>query len=267
VSTEDQPKTILTIGGSDSGGAAGIQADLKTFTMLGFHGMSVIAAVTAQNSVSVEGIYSLPPEFVEKQLDAVLSDYGAQGVKTGFIGRVEIIEIIASKIRQYDLDNVVVDPVLVNHRGEPMFSQDLGRAYLESLFPLCDIGTPNTPEAGLLTGKPVSTVREMGVAARQLCAMGLRRVVVTGGREGSETVDVSCEGAKVTEFRSPWIDSPNTHGSGDMFSAVLCARLCQGSDVRESIILASKKTSEAIRLAKDWRLGSGHGPVSWWANV
>src|SRR5690606_30770564 len=155
-----EPIKVLTIGGSDSGGAAGIQADLKTFTALHAYGMSVITAVTAQNSHEVRAVHPLPAAFVTQQLEAVLSDYGAAAVKTGFIGRVDLLEAIAAGLGAFPVPHVVVDPVLVNHRGQAMFASDVTAAYRKVLFPLATLMTPNRHEAALFSGRPVQTVAD-----------------------------------------------------------------------------------------------------------
>jgi hydroxymethylpyrimidine kinase/phosphomethylpyrimidine kinase len=254
----------LTIGGSDSGGAAGVQADLKTFTVLGAYGMSVIMAVTAQNSLVVDGVFQLPEDLIVDQLDAVLSDYGAQGVKTGFIGRSSVIKIIASKIVEYDISNVVIDPVLVDHTGLPMFSPRVSQAYVDHLFPIADLITPNVHEAGLLTGSQVSDTQSMVTAASDLYAMGARGVVVTGGRDGSDAIDVFYDGQATIEFRTPWIDTANVHGSGDTYSSALCTLMAKRYPVNEAIEKAQEFTFAAIQGGRKWTLGAGHGPVSCW---
>ncbi len=259
-----EPTRILTIGGSDSGGAAGIQADLKTFTVLGAYGMSVITAVTAQNSVDVIDVFPLPGGFIAEQLDAILSDYGAQSVKSGFLGRAGVIKVIASKIVEYDVPNVVIDPVLVNHAGQPMFSEEVSQAYVDNLFPIAGVITPNVHEAGILAGIQISNIPSMTSAAIDLFSMGARKVVVTGGRDGEEAVDVFYDGRTTTEFRTPWVDTANLHGSGDTFSAALCTMISRGIDLLDAIDSARRFTLEAIQGGKEWRLGAGHGPVSCW---
>jgi hydroxymethylpyrimidine kinase/phosphomethylpyrimidine kinase len=264
VNKKSEPTRILTVGGSDSGGAAGIQADLKTFTVLGTFGMSVITAVTAQNSVDVIEVFPLPSDFVADQLDAVLSDYGAQGVKSGFLGRTSVIKVVASKFVEYDVPNVVIDPVLVNHTGQPMFSEKVSQAYVDNLFPIAGVITPNVHEAGMLAGIQISNVPSMTSAAIDLFSLGARRVVVTGGRDGAEAVDVFYDGRTTTEFRTPWVETANLHGSGDTFSSALCTMISRGIDLPDAIDSARRFTLKAIQGGKEWRLGAGHGPVSCW---
>ncbi|MFZ0547336.1 MAG: bifunctional hydroxymethylpyrimidine kinase/phosphomethylpyrimidine kinase [Candidatus Promineifilaceae bacterium] len=256
-----EPAKVLTIAGSDSGGAAGLQADLKTFTTLHVYGMSVVTAVTAQNSVAVTAVHPMPPEMVAAQIDAVLSDYGAAAVKTAFIGRVDLVEVIAERLAQYRPDFVVVDPVLVNHRGEAMFSADVTQAYLDRLLPLATLVTPNKWEAALLTGKTITSREEMKTAARQLAAAGARWVLIKGWREGEQAVDLLYGVGMARWLTTPFVETENLHGSGDTLSAAVCAFLALGAGVETAVVKAHAFTAEAIRNAADWRLGAGHGPV------
>ena len=267
VSEHSQPAKVLTIGGSDSGGAAGIQADLKTLTMLGVYAMSAITVVTAQNSLTVAGVHKLPPEFLASQLDAVLSDYGAEGTKTGFIGDTALIEVISAKIETFQLENVVIDPVLVNHRGESMFPEVVTKATNDRLLPLARLITPNVREAELLSGLAIADAAGMRAAANRLFSRGCDAVLITGWREGADVVDLLFDGENMTLYRSPRIDSANRHGSGDTLSAAICAFLSLGVPLLEAVDQARAFTYEAVRKAKDWRLGAGHGPVSFWGNV
>jgi hydroxymethylpyrimidine/phosphomethylpyrimidine kinase len=257
-----QPAKVLTIAGSDSGGAAGLQADLKTLTALKVYGMSVVTAVTAQNSVAVTAVQSLPPDFVAAQIDAVLSDYGAAAVKTGFIGRVDLIEIIAGKLAQYRPEFIIVDPVLVNHRGEAMFSAEVSRAYLEKLLPLATLVTPNRWEAALLTGVTINSRADMRTAVRQLAASGVKYVLLKGWREGAQVVDLLFGAGEESWFSSPFIDTINLHGSGDTLSAAVCAFLAQGEGVETAVARAHAFTATAIQDAAEWRMGAGHGPIN-----
>jgi hydroxymethylpyrimidine/phosphomethylpyrimidine kinase len=257
-----QPAKVLTIAGSDSGGAAGLQADLKTFTSLGVYGMSVVTAVTAQNSVAVTAVHSLPPEMVAAQIDAVLSDYGAAAVKTGFIGRVELIEVIAEKLAQYRPEFVVVDPVLVNHRGEAMFSAEVTQAYLDKLLPLATLVTPNKWETALLTGISINGRTDMQTAVRQLANTGVEYVLLKGWREGSQVVDLLFGNREESWLSSPFSDTNNLHGSGDTLSAAVCAFLARGEGLETAVSQAHAFTARAIRDAAGWQMGAGHGPVN-----
>jgi len=266
VSQTQQPTKILTIGGSDSGGAAGIQADLKTLTILGVYGMSVLTVVTAQNSVRVTDLYRLSPDLVASQLDAVLGDYGAHGAKTGFLGDADIISVVASKLEAYKLADIVIDPVLVNHKGKSMFQEPVTVATIELLFPIADLITPNIREAELLIGREIDNADSSESAARQLISMGPNNVLITGRRDGPDVVDLFFDGTTVTEFRSPWIETINRHGSGDTFSAAICALLSFDITMIEAIKEARMFSEAAINGAKEWRLGAGHGPVNPWGN-
>jgi hydroxymethylpyrimidine/phosphomethylpyrimidine kinase len=206
---EAQPVKVLTIAGSDSGGAAGLQADLKTFTLLGVYGMSVVTAVTAQNSVAVTAVHPLPADFVAAQLDAVLSDYGAAAVKTGFIGREELVEIIADRLAAYATPNRLVDPVLVNHRGEAMFGSAMADAYRRHLLPLADLLTPNRREAELLLNRPVTTLSEAAEAARRLADQGAKAVLIKRLRWGLNW-SICCSTAVPTIIFAPRTLKPPT---------------------------------------------------------
>ena len=256
------PAKVLTIAGSDSGGAAGMQADLKTWAALGVYGMSVVTAVTAQNSVAVTAVHPLPADFVAAQLDAVLSDYGADAVKTGFIGRVDLIQTIAASLRQYQIGNIVIDPVLVNHKGQGMFPPEITQAYIGHLLPLASLITPNRREAELLTGLSVNSVAEMETAVTRLHTLGAQNVLLKGGRDGDEVIDLFYDGRSLTRLRSPHINTPNTHGSGDTLSAAVCAFLAQGVGMETAVRQARQFTYKAIQRAAHWQLGHGHGPVA-----
>lgn len=258
----NEPIKVLTIAGSDSGGAAGLQADLKTWAALGVYGMSVVTVVTAQNSVAVTAVHPLPPDFVAAQLDAVLSDYGAVAVKTGFLGRVDLIQTIAAKLRQYQIGSIVIDPVLVNHKGQAMFPPEVTQAYIDHLLPLADLLTPNRREAELLTGFPVNSLAEMATAVPHLHTLGPQNILLKGGRDGDELVDLFFDGRSPIQLRSPTIDTPNTHGSGDTLSAAVCAYLAKGEGLETAVHHAHQFTQQAIQRAAHWQLGHGHGPVA-----
>lgn len=257
-----EPVKVLTIGGSDSGGAAGIQADLKTFTALHTYGMSVITAVTAQNSYEVRAVHPLPADFVTQQLEAVLSDYGAAAVKTGFVGRVDLLEAIAAGLAAYPVPHVVIDPVLVNHRGQSMFPPTVAAAYRELLFPLATLMTPNRHEAALLSERPVQTVVEAREAAETMLAAGARAVLVKGINAGTERVDVLHTGRETHLLPVPLIETENTHGSGDTLSAAIAVFLARGEALLPAVQQAQQFTAGAIERAAGWHMGAGHGPLS-----
>jgi hydroxymethylpyrimidine/phosphomethylpyrimidine kinase len=257
-----QPISLLTIAGSDSGGAAGLQADLKTWTTLGYYGMSAITAVTAQNSEGVTAVHPLPPDFIAAQIDAVLNDYGAAAIKTGFIGRVESIEAIADRLnfwrdRLISRPFIVVDPVLVNHRGEAMFTPAVADAYRNLLFPLADLVTPNRAESELLGFTSDSRLPPTA----SFVDWGVDRVLLKGIREGGDIMDIFWDGQAATLLRQPAIDTINVHGSGDTLSAAISAFLAAGAEWLDAVRQAQRFTYEAIVRGAGWRLGRGHGPV------
>ncbi len=259
------PQKVLTIAGSDSGGAAGLQADLKTLTALGVYGMSVVTAVTAQNSSSVNGITWMTPQFLMDQLDAVLSDYGADAVKTGFLGQAQLIIAVSAKLQQYKPEHVIIDPVMVNHHGQPMFPATTTDIYRTYLLPLATLATPNRHEAALLTNHslPESTeLRAIRGMAKSLHRFGPRYVLIKGGRRDHKMVDILFDGSQFTDIESDAIDTSNTHGAGDTLSAAICAFLAKGEDVKTAVYHAHTFTHNAIKRAKDWQLGAGHGPLS-----
>jgi len=251
------PLPLLTIAGSDSGGAAGLQADLKTWTALGVYGMSAITAVTAQNSERVAAVHYPPPAFVAAQIDAVLSDYGAAAIKTGFLGRVEIVEVVAKRLTHWcggglqTRPTIVVDPVLVNHRGEAMFGPEMAAAYRELLLPLADLVTPNGAEAALLD---LSGLPRPDRSARRVLLKAWRR-------DEAHIIDRFWDGGEFVELSQPRIDTTNLHGSGDTLSAAICAFVAQGRDWLDAIRRAQAFTHQAIRRGANWRLGAGHGPL------
>ncbi len=260
-----EPVKVLTIAGSDSGGAAGLQADLKTFTALGAYGMSVVTVVTAQNSARVAGVHPLPSELVIDQLEAVLDDYGAAAIKSGFLGRRELVTALAAHLQDHPVARsafLIVDPVLVNHRAQPMFGDEVTAAYAEHLLPLCDLVTPNCAEAALLTGQAVNNIADMRRAARQLYDRGAGHVLVTGGQDDAEVVDLLYDGQEATELRSRRIGTENTHGAGDTFSAAIAVFLARGESMTAAVQNARHFTAQAIAGAAHWRLGSGHGPLN-----
>jgi hydroxymethylpyrimidine/phosphomethylpyrimidine kinase len=255
------PPVALTIAGSDSGGGAGIQADLKAFAANGVFGTSAVTAVTAQNSVGVLGVHLIPPDFVDAQIAAVLADLPVAAVKTGMLATAATIEIVARRAAAGDLPNLVVDPVMVASSGDRLLDQDAELAYLERLFPHAVIVTPNLREASILVGRPLSDVDDMAKAARQLAASGARAVLVKGGHLTGDAVDVFFDGVDIHELRSPRIDTPNVHGTGCTMAATIAARLARGDTIADAVRAAKAYVTSAIAGAASWRLGAGHGPL------
>lgn len=276
------PPVALTIAGSDSGGGAGIQADLVTFAALGVHGASAITALTAQNTVAVEGVHVPPVEFLRLQLDAVLSDLPVAAVKTGMLATERVVKTVAADAAMGRLPNLVVDPVLVSSTGARLLDEGAERAYLEDLFPHALVVTPNRREAAVLLGRSVVSLDDARQAAVDLGAYGADWVVVKGGSPGSGTgepveaeegtprqgngagaVDVVLEVARgeATELHAPWVDTSNDHGTGCSFAAAVAAALAHGGSVLEALEAAKAFVNEGLMASAEWKLGRGHGPV------
>ena len=246
---------VLTVAGSDSGGGAGIQADLKTFSAFRVFGMSVLTAVTAQNSVGVTGVHDLPPEFVARQLDAVLDDFGADAVKLGMLSTAGIIQTVADGLRRHRQTRIVLDPVMIAKSGDPLLQPDARAALVEVLLPLADVVTPNLHEASVLTGLPVATEADMVEAARRIHACGPRHVLVKGGHLKDSATDVLWDGHAVTRFPGERLDSNNTHGTGCTYSAAIAAGLAHGRPLVDAIREAKAYVTAAIREG----FAAGHG--------
>lgn len=259
---KQQPNgAVLTIAGSDSGGGAGIQADLKTITLLGSYGASVITALTAQNTLGVTGIHPSPPDFVAAQLDAVLSDMPVEVVKTGMLFSAEIINVVVDRLSFFEKKLLIVDPVMIAKGGSKLIDSDAVAALKEKLLPLTYLLTPNIPEAEALTGTRIMTDADMENAARLLHEAGVRNVLIKGGHsESEEAVDLLFDGSSFKRFASPRIDSTNTHGTGCTLSAAIASFLAQGNPLPEAVQKAKEFITAAIRLAQP--LGRGHGPVN-----
>ncbi len=253
-------KRILTIAGSDSGGGAGIQADLKTITVLGGFGMSVVTALTAQNTRGVWGIHKVPASFVAAQFDAVVSDIGVDAAKTGMIASRSIIRIVAVKIREYGIGNLVVDPVMVAKGGASLMEKAARNALVDELIPLARVITPNIPEAEVLTGMEIRGMDEMERAAEAIACMGAKSVVIKGGHLEGDAVDLLYEGGKCRLFRSPRLRTTDTHGTGCTFSAALAVGLAKGQSVEKAVSGAKKYVTSAIRHSL--RIGGGNGPTN-----
>ncbi len=262
------PPVALTIAGSDSGGGAGIQADLVTFAALGVHGTSAIAALTAQNTVGVAGVHVLPVEFLRAQLDAVLDDLPVAAVKTGMLATEEVVVAVAEYAAAGRLPNLVVDPVLVSSTGARLLDPGAEAAYVEALFPYALVITPNTREVAALLGTPVESIDDAREAARRLAARGSQWVVVKGGHlaveaAGDGAVDVVYDAgtAEVTELRMPRVVTRNDHGTGCTFGAATAAMLARGATVPEALEVAKRFVHEGLQQSVRWTVGKGHGPV------
>ncbi|MCG8552713.1 MAG: bifunctional hydroxymethylpyrimidine kinase/phosphomethylpyrimidine kinase [Desulfobacterales bacterium] len=254
----------LTIAGSDSGGGAGVQADLKTFSALGVFGMSAITALTAQNTHSVTGIFPVPPAFIGEQIDAVMSDIGANAVKIGMLHSPEVIEVVAEKLKQWQCPNVVLDPVMVSKSGDHLLQNDAVDALTRLLLPLATVITPNLPEASVLLGKPIDTQDQMEDAAAGLAQLGAANVLVKGGHLASGPgIDLLYETAsgQTTRYTADRVDTPNSHGTGCTLSSAIAAGLARGLNLKEAVAKAKTYITDALKAGADIKTGSGHGPV------
>jgi len=252
------PPRVLAIAGSDSGGGAGIQADLKTMLALGVHGMTVICAVTAQNSVGVQGYWELPPEAVAAQLDSVLGDIGAQAIKTGMLASAALVGTVCDALAEVAAP-VVVDPVAVSKHGDSLISDGTLEAVRERLLPLATVVTPNLLEAELLTGMQITDEAQMLAAARMINAMGPQWVLVKGGHLPGNPVDLLFDGEQVIRYRGQRITSVHTHGTGCTLASAIASRLAFGDDVPTAVQAAKEYVTGAI--AAGFPLGAGIGPV------
>ena len=249
----------LTIAGSDSGGGAGIQADLKTFMAHGVYGASVITAITAQNTCGVRAVELLAPELVAAQIDAVLDDIGADAAKTGMLGSAAIIDTVAAKLQQYNVKQLVVDPVMVAKSGDRLLAEDAITALRDRLLPLALVVTPNLPEASVLLDRPVEQERDMAQAVRELLALGPRYVLLKGGHLVGDPVDLLGDGRQVIELRSARIPTRHTHGTGCTYAAAITALLARGYAMEQAVHDARAYLVGAIERAE--AVGAGQSPV------
>ncbi|HSL50686.1 MAG TPA: bifunctional hydroxymethylpyrimidine kinase/phosphomethylpyrimidine kinase [Candidatus Deferrimicrobiaceae bacterium] len=249
----------LTIAGSDSGGGAGIQADLKTFSAFRVFGMSVITAVTAQNSLGVQGVENLPPAFVAQQLRSVLEDFGADAAKCGMLSTAPIIEAVAAELASHRIEKLVVDPVMVAKSGDRLLEPEARVALADRILPLALVVTPNLPEAEVLAGMRVVEPEDMEEAARRIHGMGPRYVLVKGGHLKGDATDLLWNGREFTRFSTARVDSQNTHGTGCTFSAAIAAGLARGQALGDAIRSAKAYVTRAIR--EGFQAGRGVGQL------
>lgn len=256
----------LTIAGSDSGGGAGIQADLKTFQELNVYGMSAITAITVQNTLGVRGVYPLPPEAAAEQIEAVGSDLGVDALKTGMLFSAEIIQAVAERIRAFGWTKVVVDPVMIAKGGASLLLPEAVQALKESLLPLAYIITPNIPEAEALAGIHIDNMESRREAAKRICCLGAKHIVIKGGHDdhsGEQVVDLLYDGTDFTELYGQRIHTQHTHGTGCTFSAAITAELAKGASVVQAVQTARDFIQAAIE--HQLGLGQGHGPTNHFA--
>lgn len=250
----------LTIAGSDSGGGAGIQADLKTFSVLGVFGMSAITAVTAQNTTGVSAVHEIPPDVVAAQIDAVATDIGVDAAKTGMLSSAPIIEAVADRVRAHQIERLVVDPVMVAKSGAPLLRPEAQEALRTLLLPLAWVVTPNLAEARSLLERGIDDLAGMRDAAQRIAEFGPRFVLLKGGHLSGDPIDVLYDGEAFTELRGARIATLHTHGTGCVLSAAIAAYLAKGTEPTEAISAAKRFVTRAIEAALP--LGRGFGPCN-----
>jgi len=251
----------LTIAGSDSGGGAGIQADLKTFAAMGVYGMSAITAVTAQDTQRVYGFVEMEPSFVAQQIDVVLGDIGADAVKTGMLSSAAIIEAVADRVKHWDVTMLVVDPVMVAKGGDKLLRDDAIAALKERLFPLATVVTPNLPEAEALVGHEILTWDDTREAAAEIRSWGVANVVIKGGHreDDPQATDLLYDGTNYREYSTNRVPTKNSHGTGCTFASAIAATLAKGDNIQNSVAAAKAFVTKALQESYD--IGHGHGPV------
>ena len=253
-------KTALTIAGSDSGGGAGIQADIKTMTANGVYAMSAVTALTAQNTTGVTGIMETTPAFLGQQLDCIFTDIVPDAVKIGMVSSCGLIGMIADKLTQYHAQRIVLDPVMVATSGARLISEDAVEALQSRLIPLADVITPNIPEAQVLTGREIMTAADMELAAQQIRAAFGCAVLLKGGHQRNDANDYLCSDDGGIWFHGERIDNPNTHGTGCTLSSAIAANLAKGMNLPDAVERAKRYLSGALAAMLD--LGKGSGPMN-----
>jgi hydroxymethylpyrimidine/phosphomethylpyrimidine kinase len=255
---------VLSIAGSDSGGGAGIQADLKTIAAHGCYGMTAVTAITAQNTLGVTAIHAVPPEVLRAQIDAVASDIGVDAVKIGMLHSPEIVEVVAEAIDRHGWQRVVLDPVMVATSGDRLIAPETQSVLVSRLFPRATVVTPNLDEAAWLLGRPIPGRDALVEAARGLVALGARAVLLKGGHLTGSTVEdvLVVDGGEVFSMQSPRVETPNTHGTGCTLSSAIACRLAQGDALREACTAAREYILAALARGAAVRTGRGHGPLN-----
>jgi len=257
-------RRVLTIAGSDSGGGAGIQADLKTISANGCYGMSVITALTAQNTVGVSGIHAVPVEFVAAQMEAVLSDIGVDAIKIGMLFSPELIRTVADNLRKFNIRTIVLDPVMVAQSGDKLLQDEAIEALKQYLIPLAHLITPNLPETSVLLGRDIHTAEAIAAAAVELAAMGCGNVLIKGGHlEGSDSDDCLYLGPEQRMVILPGerIATRNNHGTGCTLSSAIASFIARGETIENAVRHAKDYITGAIRAGAEYSIGHGHGPV------
>lgn len=262
--SQDTPPIVLTIAGSDSGGGAGIQADIKAISATGSYACSVITAVTSQNTLGVSAIHPIPVEHIESQLDSVFTDLNVVAVKVGMLADANIIAMVARKIRQYKPKYLVVDPVMVATSGDPLLAQSAVATLKEQLLPLADLVTPNLPESAALVGGEIpQNEQQMTEMVESLQALGAKAVLLKGGHldEVENSSDLLIEQQSYDLLSAKRIKTTNTHGTGCTLSSAIASYLAQGNRLHKAVYLGKQYISQAISYADELKVGSGHGPV------
>ncbi len=255
---------VLSIAGSDSGGGAGIQADLKTFSALGCFGMTAITAITAQNTQCVRAIHGVPPDMLRAQIDAVVEDIGVDAVKIGMLHSPEVVMVVADAVRRYGLPHVVLDPVMVATSGDKLMADETVATLVRELFPLAEVITPNLDEVALLLGRSIEGPGTLEAAARDLLAMGAPAVLLKGGHlKGDAVIDLLIEAdGSITRLEAPRIATRNGHGTGCTLSSAIAAYLAQGWPLAQAVAAARAYILGAIAAGADVQTGSGAGPLN-----
>ena len=258
---------LLSIAGSDSGGGAGIQADLKTFAALGCYGMTAITALTAQNTRGITAIHAAPPEMLAQQIDAVAGDIGVDAVKIGMLHDPEVVHVVAQAIRRYQWPRIVLDPVMVAASGDRLIAEETVEVLVRELFPLATVVTPNLDEAALLLQRPIAAADELEQAGADLLALGARAVLLKGGHlPGPQVTDLllreAAEGRSTLRMEAARIESTNIHGTGCTLSSAIACHLALGKDVPEAVRAARDYVRRALMHGADVRTGHGHGPLN-----
>jgi hydroxymethylpyrimidine/phosphomethylpyrimidine kinase len=264
---QNEPRTycrVLTIAGSDSGGGAGIQADLKTISAIGCYGMSVITALTAQNTRGVTGIHAVPPEFAAEQMTAVFADIGADAVKIGMLYSAELIEVVAKQLQAHGANNIVLDPVMVAQSGDKLLQDDAIEAIKKHLMPLADVVTPNIPEAEVLLNRKLQSAEDMQQGAKTLAEYGSQSILIKGGHltENDSTDLLYLPGEdRIVMLKGERIETRNNHGTGCTLSSAIASYLARGHEMETALKMAKSYLSHAIQAGAEYTIGQGHGPV------
>ena len=252
--------SAMTIAGSDSGGGAGIQADLKTFAALGVYGTSSVTAITAQNTLGVTGIHEIPLELIANQIKCVLQDIGADAVKTGMLSSIEIVRTVSTELSNHNVKNLVVDPVMIAKSGDALLKKEAVQVVRDLMLPLATVVTPNIPEAEVLTDLKIDSIEDMKAAARVLVDMGSSAAVVKGGHMMGPASDLLYDGKEYYVFSVDRIDTVNTHGTGCTFASAIAAGLAKGLILYDAVSDAKRYITESIQAS--FVIGKGHGPLN-----